>query len=370
MTSSVLSVRDLSFAYNGSDNFSLSIPNFDLYPGEKVAIIGPNGAGKTTFLQAISLLLKPTTGTIIFDTKEIRNQEDTLGYHRSTAFIPQKPVLYNRSVKENVGIGLKIRGMKNPETEERVFDMLKKFGIGHLANRNALSVSGGEARRIMLARGLILNPRIIWMDEPFGDLDETVRRELIEDLIPILSQSGCATVFVTHNQDETYQLADKFMVMVKGEIVQSGNGHEVFANPVSQEVAEFIGIKNIIPGRVVKTENDIVSVALTSGINQSAKILLVAGQKPHAENVVVCIPPESIVIVSDEKESIHLSSRNALEGTIERVIPGRYFAWVEIDCGVSLTVSVTNESVKELGLSRGKPVRLLIKSTAIKLLEK
>ncbi|MBI4835492.1 MAG: ABC transporter ATP-binding protein [Planctomycetes bacterium] len=370
MTSSVLSVRDLSFAYNGPDTFSLFVPSFDLYAGEKVAIIGPNGAGKTTFLQAIALLLKPATGTIIFDAKEIRNRHDTLGYHRLTAFIPQKPVLYNRSVKDNVSIGLKIRGTTKAEADESVSGILKKFRIEHLANRNALKVSGGEARRIMLARGLILNPMIVWMDEPFGDLDETVRRELIEDLIPILSQSGCATVFVTHNQDETYQLADKFMVMVKGKIVQSGSGQEVFANPASREVAEFIGIKNIIPGRVVKTDNGIVTVSLMTGTAQSPKTLLVAGQKPNTENVVVCIPPESIVIVSDIKESIHSSSRNALEGAVKRIIQGRYFAWVEIDCGVPLTVSVTNESVKDLGLAPGKPVRLLIKSTAIRLLEK
>jgi len=385
MNKPILSIRNLCFTYPG--NFSINIPNLDIKQGERIALIGPNGAGKTTLLQLIALLQKTLKGTITFKDKEIKSSREQLDYHRSTAFVPQRLVLYNRSVLENVNIGLKIRGLKREEIYKKTTSILKDFKIDHLANRNGLNISGGESRRVMLARALVLNPQILFMDEPFGDLDEPIRNKLIEDFLPILSRlGGCAVIFVTHNQDETYQLAERFMIMMKGEIIQSGSAREIFGSPLSPEVADFIGIKNIIPARVESYENGTFLLSCdiekeTTSQKQGLPVhqavggdgvkLYTVGDKPKTEKVTACIPPESIIISTGQGQITQTSPRNMLQGVVKRIIPSRYFSWVEVNCnGVILTASITNESIKELDIKIGKEVKLMIKATAIRILEK
>jgi len=293
---SLLLIKDLDFSYSGQSDFTLSIPHFELNQGERVALIGPNGAGKTTLLQLIALLQETDKGTILFNNKEIQSRAEVIDYHRQTAFVPQRPVMYNRSVLDNVAIGLMIRNTQPAEIGERVMGMLKALKIAHLASRNALSISGGEARRVMLARALVLNPKILFLDEPFADLDEPVRRSIIEDTLPILSESGCATIFVTHNQDETYQLANRFMVLIKGQIVQSGTAYEIFGNPATKEVAEFIGIRNIIPAEVVGENEGMFQLLLKPGIHLWYSPTDAGAGRQKGNQVICCIPPESITV--------------------------------------------------------------------------
>ena len=364
----LLTINNLSFSYQEGSDFTLSIPHFELNQGERVALIGPNGAGKTTLLQLIALLQKPSKGTILFNSKEIKSRAEVIDYHRQTAFVPQRPVMYNRSVIDNVAIGLKIRNISPSEISDRVESILKAMKIAHLSARNALSISGGEARRVMLARALVLNPKILFLDEPFADLDEPVRRSIIEDTLPILSSAGCATIFVTHNQDETYQLANRFMVLIKGQIIQSGTAYEIFGNPSTKEVAEFIGIRNIIPAEVVGENEGMFQLLLKTGIHLWYSPTDAGAGQQKGNKVLCCIPPESITVAIDSPQ-LHSSARNALQGIIKKVIPSRYLVWLEIDAnGVSLTASVTHQSVKELGLAVGKPVSVLLKATAIQLL--
>jgi molybdopterin-binding protein len=392
----ILSAESLYFAYpeyfrGGNGDFSVSVDRIDVYSGERVALIGPNGAGKTTLLQLIALLEKPDKGVIRFNNTSIQTANERRQYYRSIAYVPQKPVLYDKSVKDNIVIGLKIRGAAQIEIEEKTARIAKALKISHLINRSALKISGGEARRVMLARALVLDPKILFLDEPFGDLDETVRKDLIGDLLPILSGSAkypenlrdrSAIIFVSHNQDETYQLADRFIIMLKGRIVQDGNSQEVFSRPASQEVAEFIGLKNVLPGKVIGFENDIISVSLGQEKGGAGLKLFISGEKPTylTGNIIVSIPPESIIIATEKPQAIHPSSRNMLSGKIERIIPSRYFSLVEVNCapypenlrdrsGVVLTATLTKESIKELALAPGKTVVLLIKSTAIRIQE-
>jgi len=383
VTAPILSIEDVYFTYppqDGNSNFSLYIDMLDIYPGEKIALIGPNGAGKTTLLQMMAALEKPNKGAIRFNEIDIKAPKDKMQYYRSIAYVPQKPVLYDKSVFENIAIGLKIRGMPQLEIEEKIARITKALKIEHLISRSALKLSGGEARRVMLARALVLEPQILFLDEPFGDLDETIRKDLINDLLPILSEStpypenlrdrsGCATIFVSHNQEETYQLADYFIVMLKGRIVQTGGSQELFAHPANPEIAEFIGVKNVLTAQVIGEEKGMLQVSIVTEIGTVSK-LLVAADKPKNNEVIITIPPESIVIMTEQNDLSYSSPRNVISGTIKKVIPSRYFSWVEVNCGVILTVSVTNNAVSELALSSGKNVRLLIKSTAIKIMEK
>lgn len=376
----ILSARDIYFSYppvKGKNSFSVSIDRFDISPAERVALIGPNGAGKTTLLQILAFLQPPAKGAIVFNGIGIRSKLQQIQYHRTTAFVPQKTVLYRGSVQENIAVGLKIRGEGQTTLEQKVTEITKSLHIEHLMNRPSWQISGGEARRVMLARALVLKPQILFLDEPFAELDEPVRLELIQDLLPVLSKTRCAIIFSAHNQNEICQLSERVMVMINGEIIQSGRTNEVFSQPINQEVAEFIGIRNILPARVTGNQNDLISISLLNTQGKDCANLLVSCPQPQTNQVLACIPPEAVIIVLEQHPDTHYSSRNSIPAVIKRIIPSRYFSFLEVDCGrpdgeagVLITASVTNESVKELMLVPGKDIHLLIKATAIQLLEK
>lgn len=242
----LLLVQNIYFTYrdqNGKVCFTLMVDKFEFYQGERIALIGPNGAGKTTFLRIAALLQSAERSSIIFNNHPIKTNVQSLHYHRSTAFVPQRLVLYNGSVTDNVALGLKIRGASPSLIREKISAMLNAFKITHLAKRPVYQISGGEARRVMLARALVLSPKILFLDEPFADLDKQAKHALMNDFLPVLSQTGCTTIFITHNYEETYQLSDRLIVLFGGKIVQNGQTQEIFKRPASQEIADFLGLE-------------------------------------------------------------------------------------------------------------------------------
>src|SRR4030043_2428837 len=178
--STILEVKNLEVKREGT--ILLNIPSLSIEKGEIMALIGPNGAGKTTFLQTLSYLLKPFQGEIFFRGKKVETHISVLEYRRKLAMVFQDPLLFDTTVFNNVASGLKIRGMKKKEMEDRVIEQLDRFGINHLSHRSAKTLSGGEAQRTSLARAFALQPEIILLDEPFTSLDPPTRESLIEDL--------------------------------------------------------------------------------------------------------------------------------------------------------------------------------------------
>ena len=220
--------------------------------GEILVLIGPNGAGKSTLLQTLSALAKPSRGEILFRGQRIGADIPVLQYRRRLAMVLQEPLLFDTTVYNNVASGLKIRGMKRDEIEPIVGKALERFGIAHLRDRSARTLSGGEARRASIARAFATNPEVLLLDEPFSALDPIMRETLIEDLEQVLRETRITTIFVTHDRMEALRLATRLGVMNAGEILQTGSSDEVMNRPVNEFVASLVGVENILRGKVIR----------------------------------------------------------------------------------------------------------------------
>jgi len=212
------------------------IDRFALREGEVVALVGPNGAGKTSLLLTLALLQKPTGGRIQFNGIPA-SPRNLLSLRRQMAVVFQEPLLMDTTVLGNVIAGLRIRGVPAGEARRRAGEWLERLGISHLMKRSALRLSGGEAQRVNLARAFALQPRVLFMDEPFASLDYPTRNALLEEIGAILRETKITTLFVTHDYTEIPALARRVAVMLNGRLIKSGT------------VAEVLGIE-AIPRRI------------------------------------------------------------------------------------------------------------------------
>lgn len=202
------------------------IDRFALREGEVVALVGPNGAGKTSLLLTLALLQKPTGGRIRFHGTPA-SPRNLLSLRRQMAVVFQEPLLMDTTVLGNVMAGLRIRGVPGEEARRRAGEWLERLGIAHLAKRPALRLSGGEAQRVNLARAFALQPKILFMDEPFASLDYPTRTALLEEIGTILRETLITTLFVTHDYTEIPFLARRVAVMLDGRLIKSGTVAEV-----------------------------------------------------------------------------------------------------------------------------------------------
>lgn len=204
----------------------LDIGRFALQRGEITALIGPNGAGKTSLLLTLALLQRPTRGTILFEGKPAGSQ-NALSLRRQMAVVFQEPLLMNTTVWGNVMTGLRLRGIPSQAARQRVEEWLERLGIAHLKQRPALQLSGGEAQRVNLARAFALQPKVIFLDEPFSGLDYPTRISLLNELGKILQETGVTALFVTHDYTEMLHLARRATLIMDGRIIISGTVEEV-----------------------------------------------------------------------------------------------------------------------------------------------
>lgn len=202
------------------------IDQFTLAEGEVWALVGPNGVGKTSLLLTLALLQRPTKGSLEVNGMPV-TPKDTLALRRQMAVVFQEPLLMDTTVLKNVTTGLRIRGVPREAARERALEWLTRLGIGHLAPRSALHLSGGEAQRVNLARALALEPKILFLDEPFSALDYPTRNDLLDELSAILKETGIATLFVTHDYTEIPRLAERAAVMFGGRLAKQGSIREI-----------------------------------------------------------------------------------------------------------------------------------------------
>jgi tungstate transport system ATP-binding protein len=353
---SILEARSLEVQKGGT--LILSIASFSIQKGEILSLIGPNGAGKTTLLQTLSYLLKPFQGEILFKGEKVTSNHSIFEYRRKLAMVFQEPLLFDTTVFDNVGSGLKIRRMRRAEIRNIVMENLERFGINHLSGRSAKTLSGGEAQRTSLARAFALQPEILLLDEPFANLDPPTRESLIEDLERILRQTQTTAIFATHDRLEALRLSDRIAVMDGGKIFQIGSPEEVMNHPVDEFVASFVGVETILPGKVIRKDAG-TFITTISGYEIEA-----VGDASLGESVVLCIRPEN-VILSTLPSNTMTSARNQFPGKIEKIVPLGFYQKVQLNCGFPLVAYVTNQSLENLLLKEGKEVTASFKATAI-----
>jgi tungstate transport system ATP-binding protein len=352
---SYIEIRDVYQRREGRD--ILKNINIGIDRGKIFALIGPTGAGKTTLLRLIDMLDSPSAGRIIFDGTDVTaSGKARLEARRRMAFVLQKPVVFNASVYDNIAYGLKWHGLDRRQTRNKVDDILETVGMTAYRKRNARTLSGGEMQRVAIARSIATGPDVLLLDEPSANLDPLSSGKIEELIARVIRENTITVVMATHDMPQGQRLADRIGVLVGGEIVQTGGAREVFTSPSSRQVAEFVGMENIIDGVVVSAENDMVTIDV-----KGTPIEAVADFKP-GDPVLVCIRPEDVTIAL---EKVCSSARNCMAGTINWTTYDGPICRVEIDCGFPLVVLVTRKSAEELGLVKGKQVYATFKAVSI-----
>ncbi len=238
---------------SGATRFELQVDDLELHAGEVLAILGPNGAGKSTLLRALAGLERSV------DAKSIERGEGP------TTLVFQRPAALSGSTRTNVRAALLGKGLRESDKRERVARALERFDIAHLADHDARTLSGGELRRLALARAIVLEPEVLLLDEPFDDLDAEGQRRFSLDLQRAMIETGLAIAMVTHDLRRALLLADRIAVLIRGRLVQQGPRDEVLLHPVTPEVARTVGMTNLATGRVCRRVDGISWIEIGTG---------------------------------------------------------------------------------------------------------
>jgi ABC-type Fe3+/spermidine/putrescine transport system ATPase subunit len=265
--------------------------SFHAQEGEIVCLLGPSGCGKTTLLRIIAGLEKPDVGTVALGGRSL----DEIPVHRrSFGLMFQDYALFpHKDVAANVAFGLRMQTLPQSQIMARVAEMLDLVGLAGYERRRVYDLSGGEQQRVALARSLAPGPRLLMLDEPLGSLDRALREELLGELRLILNRVQVTTLYVTHDQQEAFAVADRVIIMHQGRILQQGTPQAVYHSPATPWVAHFLGLSNLLKGRVVgldpaQVETD-VGCFLLAGVQK-----VTIGQE-----VVLLVRPEAARLAAD-----------------------------------------------------------------------
>ncbi|UCF99177.1 MAG: ABC transporter ATP-binding protein [Spirochaetaceae bacterium] len=243
---STVTLQRLTHSYTGAPQPAVDTIDFSIQKGELVSLLGPSGCGKTTTLKLIAGLLRPTSGEIYFDDRRVTEVKPE---RREAVMVFQNYLLFPyMSIEENVGFGLRMRRLNRVVIRERVRQMLSLMGLKELRDRRPAQLSGGQQQRAALARALVLQPKVLLLDEPLSNLDAHLRDEMRELILSIQRSLGVTTIFVTHDQEEAVLLADRIALMFDGRIQQVGESKQFYERPASRRIASFFGNTNFLPG--------------------------------------------------------------------------------------------------------------------------
>lgn len=249
MSDIAVSLSNLTLAYG--DTVAVPSLNLDIIEGELIALLGPSGCGKTTTMRAIAGLMMPQSGTIAIDgvdvTRRPANKREVGLVFQSYALFP------HLSGFENVAFGLRLKRTSDKEVSERVGAVLEMVGLSDFAARKPAELSGGQQQRLSLARSLVMEPRVLLLDEPLSNLDARLRLEMRTELQRLQRQTAITMVFVTHDQSEALALADRIVLMKDGRIEQLGTPEKLYNEPETTFAADFMGFENIF--NVDSTQN-------------------------------------------------------------------------------------------------------------------
>jgi tungstate transport system ATP-binding protein len=354
----VLSASDVRVVRGGAT--LVAVDQFELPERSTHVLLGPNGAGKSTFLRVLNGLER-ATGRLWFDGHEIVSGRDRLALRRATAAVFQRSHLLATSVRANVEIGLRARGVRGEEARARALRAMELVGVEHLAERGRDRLSGGEAQRVSVARALAVEPRVLFMDEPMASLDPPTRRSLLADLRAVIADLSIAVVWVTHDRDEAVAVADDVTFLSGGQVRQTGPAADVFQRPRATEIADFLGLESYIDGEVV-LDGGVARLVLADGTS------IVCGEAEPGPSL-GCLFPEDVVLFRRPPEEGSSSLRNLREGTVRSVETVGRVRRVTVVSGVlTLVATVTQASVEELELVVGSRVFAGFKASAVHVL--
>ncbi|MGO4995257.1 ABC transporter ATP-binding protein [Jeotgalibaca porci] len=238
-----VNLEDIRVSYDGKSDVLKDL-RLSIEKGELVSLLGPSGCGKTTTLRVIAGLIEPNDGTFVVDEMDLTKVPV---HKRNFGMVFQSYALFpHLTIKENVAFGLKLRKENKTVIEEKVMEILEVTGLSDFADRYPKQLSGGQRQRVALARALVIEPKLLLLDEPLSNLDAKLRVTMRMEIKRIQRALGITTVFVTHDQEECFSISDKVAVMNKGVIEQYDSPEEIYKNPRTEFVARFIGFENFI----------------------------------------------------------------------------------------------------------------------------
>ena len=357
MAEALVALRDICVRHGAST--VLELPALSVYGGEVVVMIGPNGAGKSTLLRVMGLLQPPTSGSVYF-CGELATPKNALRMRRRMASVFQEPLLLDATVYANAALGLKIRGFSQEQIAKKLCPWLERLGIDHLSARRVRTLSGGEAQRTSLARGLVLDPALFLLDEPFSALDAPTREGLLLDLQDILAETRITTVIVTHDLLEAAAFGQRIGVLDQGKLLQLAPAAEIFAHPASAEVATIVGMQTRLSGVAEETAGGMTLVRFPGGAAR------VSGNFHPGTRVTLCIRSEDIDLIPERQPRSCSNDLVYIKATVDRVTPWttNYRVALHGDSG-PLIALVPKIRFSELGLRQGQTVFAAFTSSVV-----
>jgi spermidine/putrescine transport system ATP-binding protein len=335
------------------DGINLHVPG-----GEFFSLLGPSGCGKTTTLRLIAGFEQPTSGTVLLDGIDMSHMPP---HRRQVNTVFQSYALFPfLSVADNVAFGLRYKGMSKGEARSNVGEALALVRMDGMEKRRPAQLSGGQQQRVALARALVLNPTVLLLDEPLGALDAKLRKALQIELKALQEEVGVTFIYVTHDQEEALTMSDRIAVMSNGNIEQVGSSSEVYEEPATAWVADFLGVSNLMEGRADGHTKDGACRVRVSDFDLKAE----QGELNAAGPVKVVIRPERVVI-----EPYGAAGENSIPGMVERLVymgPTMQLI-VRLAAGVSLQVMIPNRGDTN-PFPQGTPVSVHLPADALRVL--
>lgn len=331
--------------------FFLKDVTLNINEGEYFMILGPTGAGKTILLETIAGIYRPDKGRIFLDGRNITNIPPK---DRSIGMVYQDYTLFpHLTVEENINFGLRLKKFAKREARHKVDELANLLDVSPLLHRYPGTLSGGEQQRIAIARALIIEPKVLLLDEPLSALDTETTGKLRQELKRISSIAKTTMIHVTHSFEEAFLLGSRMAVMNKGEIAQVGKPSKVFRKPNSKFVADFLGVVNLFKGES-SIDNGLAYIDV-NGINFVSATL-------KSGSVYISIRPEDILV---SRKPIRSSARNSLKGKVESILDEGTIARITVDIGIPFATVVTKHSLDDMKLENGRSVYITFKASAV-----
>ena len=321
--------------------------SLDVQAGSLVCLLGPSGCGKTTTLRMIAGFEEPSAGRVFIGEDDVTNLPP---YARPTAMVFQSYALFpHMNVYENIAYGLKARRTPKLEVEERVQAAIDLMELRGNERKSPPQLSGGQQQRVALARALVIRPKVLLFDEPLSNLDAQLRVRMRDEIRQVQRRLGITSVYVTHDQEEAFSIADLVAIMNKGRLVQLGSPRELYRQPADRFVAEFVGLSNVVPAVLVRQGGEGTEVTVFG-----ETILCRRPPKPGASSISIVLRPEALHISRDSDGGVPARVRGlAYIGPI-----ARYRVTVE-GYGAELIVDLSNPGPDEF-YPEGTAVRVFL----------
>jgi sulfate transport system ATP-binding protein len=315
---------------------------FTVQEGELMALLGPSGGGKTTVLRMIAGLEMPTSGDVLIRGERMN---DVSVRQRNIGFVFQNYALFkNMNVFKNIAFGLKIKKWKRKDRKERIDELMKLFGLQGLENRYPHQLSGGQRQRVAIARALAPKPSVLLLDEPFGAVDAKIRQELREWLVTLHTELNVTTIFVTHDQEEALEVANRIVIFSRGMLEQVGAPREVYDQPANEFVARFIGVMNVL------------ELEVRGGVGRISEMEFPADGHADGEKIRIGFRPYAVQI-----------SRDLTQYQYHAVLRRTFFLGIllrlelELPSGLTIRARMTKEEYAQQCLEDGKEVSFQIR---------